>query len=48
LDIPVFEGEDIMGLIGKVEHYFCLRGVQEEERMEAFMVAMEDNALSWF
>jgi len=43
LDSLVFEGEDAMGWIGKVEHYFHLRGVQEEEKMEEVMVAMEGN-----
>jgi len=41
LDIPVYEGEDATGWIGKVECYFLLRGVQEQEKMEAAMVAME-------
>lgn len=34
-----------MGWIGKLEHYFCLIGVQEGEKMKAIMVAMEGNAL---
>jgi len=48
MDIPIFTGEDAMGWTGKVEKYFRLRGVQEEEKMEVVMVAMEGNALSWF
>jgi len=41
LDILSFEGEDTVGWIGKVERYFRLKRVQEEEKMEAVMVAME-------
>jgi len=46
LGIPDFEREDAMGGIGKVERYFQLRGVQEQEKMEVVMVAIEINALS--
>lgn len=48
LDIPVFEGEDAYGWVNKLDRYFRLKGVTEEEKMQAVMVALEGEALSWF
>ncbi|MCI82669.1 retrotransposon-derived protein PEG10-like, partial [Trifolium medium] len=48
LSIPVFEDVDAYGWVNRVEHYFELKGVLEEEKMQAAMVAMEGKALSWF
>ena len=48
LEIPVFVGEDAFGWTHKLERYFNLKGVTDEERMQATMVALEGKALSWF
>nr|KYP31955.1 hypothetical protein KK1_047478 [Cajanus cajan] len=48
LEIPIFAGEDAFGWTQKLERYFNLKGVTDEERMQATMVALEGRALSWF
>ncbi|KAL5191627.1 Translation initiation factor IF3-2, chloroplastic [Glycine soja] len=41
LELPIFDGEDPMGWLIKIERYFRLRA-------EAVMIAMEGEALGWF
>ncbi|XP_057436668.1 uncharacterized protein LOC130729063 [Lotus japonicus] len=48
LEIPIFGGEDAYGWIHKLERYFELRGVADDERMQATLLALEGKALSWF
>ncbi|XP_057419854.1 uncharacterized protein LOC130713989 [Lotus japonicus] len=48
LEIPIFGGDDAYGWTHKLERYFALRGVSEEDRMQATLLALEGKALSWF
>lgn len=48
LDIPIFVGEDAFGWVSRLERYFRLKMVPEEEWMQAVMVALEGKALNWF
>ncbi|KAJ1379359.1 Retrotransposon gag domain [Sesbania bispinosa] len=48
LDIPLFSGYDAYGWVNRVERYFNLKGVMEQERLQVVMVAMEGRALTWF
>ncbi|XP_057450492.1 protein disulfide-isomerase 5-3-like isoform X1 [Lotus japonicus] len=48
LEILIFGGEDAYGWILKLERYFELRGVADDERMQATLLALEGKALSWF
>ncbi|WVZ14456.1 hypothetical protein V8G54_012022 [Vigna mungo] len=48
LDIPVFAGEEAYGWTNRLERYFRLKEVSEEERMQAVRVALEGRALNWF
>ena len=46
--MPIFEGEDPMGWLTKIERYFRLQVVREEDKLEAMMVALGGEALGWF
>ncbi|XP_057451806.1 uncharacterized protein LOC130743580 [Lotus japonicus] len=48
LEIPIFGGDDAYGWTHKLERYFALRGVEEDERMQATLLALEGKVLSWF
>ncbi|XP_019438841.1 PREDICTED: uncharacterized protein LOC109344533 [Lupinus angustifolius] len=48
LEIPIFAGEDAFGWTHRLERYFVLKEVTEEEKMQATVMAMEGKALSWF
>ncbi|WVZ22534.1 hypothetical protein V8G54_001078 [Vigna mungo] len=48
LVIPVFAGEDAYGWTNRLERYFRLKEVNEEEKMRAVIVALEGKALNWF
>jgi len=48
LDIPVFIGEDAYGWTNRLERYFRLKEVTEDERMQAVLIALEGKALNWF
>ncbi|KAJ1397013.1 CLU domain [Sesbania bispinosa] len=48
LEIPLFSGDDVYEWVSRVERYFNFKGVLEQERLQAVMVAMEGKALSWF
>jgi len=41
LELPIFNGEDPMDWLTKIEQYFWLRAVREEDKLEAVMIAME-------
>ncbi|KAJ1383529.1 hypothetical protein SESBI_43289 [Sesbania bispinosa] len=47
-EIPLFSGDVAYGWVNRVERYFNLKGVLEQERLQVVMVAMEGKALSWF
>ncbi|XP_020203031.1 uncharacterized protein LOC109788665 isoform X2 [Cajanus cajan] len=48
LELPLFQGEDVLGWVGQMERYFRLKGVLEDEKVEVAMVAMQGKALTWF
>lgn len=48
LDMPLFDGQDPDGWILRVERYFSFYRLNEEEKMEAAVVGMEGEALSWY
>ncbi|XP_019459980.1 PREDICTED: uncharacterized protein LOC109359744 [Lupinus angustifolius] len=48
LDIPIFSGDDTFGWTHRLERYFSLKEVTEEEKMQATLMALEGKALSWY
>nr|GEV07321.1 ankyrin repeat-containing protein [Tanacetum cinerariifolium] len=48
LKMPVFEGEDAYGWIYRVERYFEIQGVLQQEQLRAAALCMEGEALSWY
>ncbi|KAI0507250.1 hypothetical protein KFK09_013372 [Dendrobium nobile] len=48
LKVPVFEGEDAYGWIYRVERYFAVNGVTEEEKLMAVPICLEGKSLAWF
>nr|XP_027188679.1 uncharacterized protein LOC113785810 [Cicer arietinum] len=48
LEIPIFAGEDVLGWTHRLERYFLLKEVTEEEKMQATVMAQEGKALSWY
>lgn len=41
-------GDEAFGWVNKVKQYFQIKGVLEEERLQAVLVAMEGRFMSWF
>ncbi|XP_028554071.1 uncharacterized protein LOC114580489 [Dendrobium catenatum] len=48
LKLPIFEGEDAYGWIYRVERYFAVNGVTEEEKLMAVPICLEGKSLAWF
>ncbi|OIV89057.1 hypothetical protein TanjilG_29890 [Lupinus angustifolius] len=48
LEIPIFSGDDAHGWVNKLERYFMLKEVNEEEKLQATLMALEGKALSWY
>ena len=49
LEIPVYDGEsDAYSWVNKLERFFQMRDILEEEKIQAVMVALDGKALSWF
>ncbi|XP_073220670.1 uncharacterized protein [Cicer arietinum] len=48
LEIPIFAGDDAFGWTHRLERYFLLKEVTEEEKMQATVMALEGKALSWY
>lgn len=48
LEIPIFPGDDAFGWTHRLERYFLLKEVTEEEKMHATVMALEGKALSWY
>jgi len=49
LEIPIYDGTyDAYSWINKLEHFFQMRDILEEEKIQAIMVALDGKALSWF
>ena len=45
LELPIFDGEDSMGWLTRIERYFRLRAVREEDKLEVVVIAMVGEAL---
>lgn len=48
MKIPLFRGDDAYGWIVRTERYFKLNRVEEEEKLDAVVIALEDQALNWY
>ncbi|PWA87815.1 Ankyrin repeat-containing protein [Artemisia annua] len=48
LKMPLFEGEDAYGWIYRVERYFEIQGIPQQEQLRAAALCMEGEALSWY
>lgn len=48
LKIPIFRGEDAYGWIVRAERYFKLNVVDEEDKLDVVVIALEDKALNWY
>lgn len=48
LDLPLFDGSNPDGWILRAERYFNFYRLNEEEKIEATVVALEGQALTWF
>lgn len=46
--MPLFDGKDPDGWVVKAERYFGFYYLNEEEKMEAAVVGLEGDALSWY
>ena len=46
--MSIFDGEDPMDWLTKIERYFQLHVVREKDKLETIMVAMDGEALGWF
>ncbi|KAF7836177.1 Retrovirus-related Pol polyprotein from transposon 17.6 [Senna tora] len=47
LELPIFNGEDPIGWLFRVERYFIVNAVPGEEKLDAVAVCMEGKALNW-
>ncbi|KAF7821313.1 Retrotransposable element Tf2 [Senna tora] len=47
LELPIFDGEDPIGWLFRVERYFPVNAVPGEEKLDAVAVCMEGKALNW-
>ncbi|EXB74399.1 hypothetical protein L484_004218 [Morus notabilis] len=48
LEMPVFDGVNPEGWVYRVEHYFTLNRLTEEEKLSAAAIALDQEALAWF
>jgi hypothetical protein len=48
LKVPVFYGDDACGWTNRVERYFELKEINDNEKLQAVMRAMEGKALTWY
>ena len=48
LEIPLFHGEDAFSWLDKIERYFAVKGVPEEQWLYAVKLAIEGKAVTWF
>ena len=48
IELPLFSGEDAYGWLARVERFFRLNAVEDDDKMELVMVAMEGEALIWY
>ncbi|KAF7810715.1 Retrovirus-related Pol polyprotein from transposon 17.6 [Senna tora] len=47
LELPLFEGDDAVGWLFRVERYFSINRMKDEEKLEAVAVCLEGRALNW-
>ncbi|CAH9119644.1 unnamed protein product [Cuscuta europaea] len=48
IDLPIFNGKDACGWLLRMNHYFRLNRTEEVDKIDVAVIAMEDQALSWF
>lgn len=46
--MPIFEGTDPDGWVFRVERYFSINRLSEEEKVEVTAVCFDGEALAWF
>lgn len=44
----MFLGEDPMGWVYRAERYFCINGLDEDEKLDTTTLCMKGKALNWF
>lgn len=48
MDVPIFNGEEAHGWIVRVERFFWINAVREEEKLDTIVIALEGRALNWY
>ena len=48
LELLIFAKDDTYGWVVRVERYFQIKGVEDDEKLELALVAMEGEALIWY
>ena len=48
IDLPIFDGDDPLGWIFRIERYFKINHVDEEEKLDTVVLSLEGKALNWF
>ncbi|GJR66458.1 putative mitochondrial protein [Tanacetum coccineum] len=48
LKMPLFDGKDAYGWIYRVERYFEIQGIPQQEQLRVAILCMEGEALSWY
>lgn len=48
LKMPLFEGEDLMGWTFRMERFFNVNEVPENEKLNAAVIGLEGKAFNWF
>ncbi|CAH9078190.1 unnamed protein product [Cuscuta epithymum] len=48
IDLPIFTGDSAYNWLVRMERYFRVNHIHEEEQVEAAVVAMEGRAINWF
>ncbi|XP_028796878.1 uncharacterized protein LOC114752313 [Neltuma alba] len=48
LDMPLFSGEDPLGWIFRIERYFKLNRIIDDDKLDAAVLCFENRALNWF
>ncbi|KAF7812804.1 Retrotransposable element Tf2 [Senna tora] len=47
LELPLFDGDDAVGWLFRVERYFSINRMKDEDKLEAVAVCLEGRALNW-
>ena len=48
LELPIFSGDDAYGWLIRVDRYFKVNGVKDDERLDSILVTLEGRALVWY